>query len=98
MALTFLEQTLSPSAPCLSMWLGSPTTPNSILSPWALLTLASDLRHGSHGSALLTNMNVHGAGPVLPVAVGGAAEVRAGVADLRLADLDRPKGKSRYLW
>lgn len=48
--------------------------------------------------ALLTDVNVHGVGPMLSMSVGGTAEVRAGVTDLGVADLGRSKVKSHYLW
>lgn len=47
---------------------------------------------------MLTNVNVHGVGPMLSVTVGGTAEVRARVTDLGVGDLGRSKVKSHYLW
>lgn len=50
------------------------------------------------GLALLTDVNVHGVGPMLSVTVGGTAEVRARVTDLGVGNLGRSKIKSHYLW
>ena len=63
-----------------------------------LFTLEGDLQQSRCGLALLTYVNIHGVGPVLSVAIGGTAEVRTGVTDLCVGDLDRSKVKSHYLW
>lgn len=63
-----------------------------------LLKLEDDLQQSRCGLALLTYVNVHCVGPVLSVAIGGTAEVRAGVTDFGVGDLDRSKVKSHYLW
>lgn len=60
--------------------------------------LEGDLQQSRRGLALLTYVNIHGVGPVLSVAIGGTAEVRARVTDLCVGDLDRLKVKSHYLW
>lgn len=56
------------------------------------------MQQSIRGLALLTYVNIHGVGPVLSVTIGGTAEVRAGVTDLCVSDLDRSKVKSHYLW
>lgn len=63
-----------------------------------LFMLKGDLQQNRRGLAPLTYVDIHSTGPVLSMAIGGAAEVRAGVTDLRVGDLDRLKVKSHYLW
>lgn len=63
-----------------------------------LFTPAGNLQQSRCGLVTLTYVNIHGIGPVLSMAIGGAAEVCARVADLCIGDLDRSKVKSHYLW